>query len=634
MPPIAGSGLAQASLISIFGSNLGPDPGVGAEFPLSNVLAGVSIEIRTTAGDTLPAVPLFVSSGQINALLPSVTPVGLNWLSVSRNGLSSGLAPLRVVRSSFGLFTSPWGAVKEAIAQRFVSEDELLLATQQSPARPGEIITLWGTGLGPASDTGTAGQQVDSVDTPIEVTVGNRVAEVLYQGRAPCCVGLDQLNLRIPDDVPLGCHVPVSVRVRSSVYSNVPTIPISADGSACREHPGVAPMLAGAPVGRLILRRAMDLDEALSPIQATTRDQAVGLFSTPPEVATPDGLPVPNTAAQSLLYAAGLPAPPPEGTCLVYSSLGNELVGIADAGQSVELQGPAGHGSVPWTGGDYRLQAPPEPLFLGPGDYNAAGPGGSGFPSFSARLSAGAPAEWTGKGDGEARVQGLSTEWAAPAPSPDSILLVGRGASPAAPGAGPEMLTQARFACAVSTTERDFVIPQAVLANLADTTLRLELNSMWGPQAFEFVTDGPESGSLVYLDARLASARLGQPHLPSTPVVLPDGTEVQAELAMTFAERQRGLMFRRELPAEQGMLFLFENPGRYGFWMLNTLVPLDIVWLDPERRVVFVSQNTPPCPAGTLCPTYGGDAVAQFVLELAAGQAAAHGLAVGGKLAW
>jgi hypothetical protein len=128
--------------------------------------------------------------------------------------------------------------------------------------------------------------------------------------------------------------------------------------------------------------------------------------------------------------------------------------------------------------------------------------------------------------------------------------------------------------------------------------------------------------------------RLGQPQLSSSPVALPDGSEVQAELALSFAERQRGLMFRRELPAGRGMLFLFENPGRYGFWMLNTLVPLDIVWLDSERRVVFVSGNTPPCPAGTFCPTYGSEVLAQFVLELAAGQAAAHGLTVGARLDW
>ena len=275
-------------------------------------------------------------------------------------------------------------------------------------------------------------------------------------------------------------------------------------------------------------------------------------------------------------------------------------------------------------------------MFLGPGSYRATASGGDAFPPFSGEILAGAPAEWTAKGDGdgEARVRGLSIEWSSSSPSPDSILLVGRDATPAATGSDSGILTQARFVCAASSAVQEFVIPPAVLANLPDTATALELTSLWGPRPLGFPTDGPEAGSLAYLHAQQSSARLGQPQLPSTPIGLPDGTEVEAELAASFAEEQRGLMFRRELPASQGMLFLFDNPGHYGFWMLNTLVPLDIVWLDSERRVVFVSKNTPPCPPGALCPTYGGEATAQFVLELAAGQAATHGLTLGSRLEW
>jgi uncharacterized membrane protein (UPF0127 family) len=388
------------------------------------------------------------------------------------------------------------------------------------------------------------------------------------------------------------------------------------------------------------LRRAVDVDEALNPIEATTRDVAVGLFGPPSEVTT--------TAATSgtgetsfqvaggVLDAVGLPTLPPEGTCLVYSSIGDAGFFLAEAGEALDLEGPAGRSRLPWIGGEYRLSAPPEAPFLGPGSYHVEGPGGSGFPPFSVEIRSGEPVAWTARGDaeGEARVRGLSLAWTSPPMSPDSILLVGRDAIPPAAGSDTEIPATARFACAVSSGAQGFVIPPAVVANLPYATTALELDSLWGPRLLEFATDGPETGSLAYLDARQSSARLGQPHLPSTPVTLPDGTTVEAELAVSFAERQRGLMFRRELPGEQGMLFLFENPGHYGFWMLNTLVPLDILWLDSDRRIVFVSENTPPCPAGTFCPTYGSEAVGQFVLELAAGQAAAHGLMVGARLDW
>jgi hypothetical protein len=214
------------------------------------------------------------------------------------------------------------------------------------------------------------------------------------------------------------------------------------------------------------------------------------------------------------------------------------------------------------------------------------------------------------------------------------MLVTGRDAP--LPGADPAARTFPRFVCAASSAAESLVIPPAVLANLPESTATVELTSVWGPQPLEFPTDGPETGSLAYLHAQQSRVRLGDPRLPSTPVRLPSGDDVQAELAATFAERQRGLMFRRVLPSAQGMLFLFENPGRYSFWMFNTLVPLDIIWMDEQRRVVFISENTPPCPPelSTLCPTYGGGEQAQFVLELAAGQAAAYRLSLGDRIEW
>lgn len=643
-PPVAGSGLAQGSLISIFGSNLGPESGVSAEFPLGTELAGVSVEIQTAAGGALAAIPLFVSSGQINALLPSATPVGLNLLSVRRAGVASASTAIKVVRGSFGLFAFGSGVVRTAVAQRFVSESELPLATNDVPARPGETVVLWGTGLGPVTGPETAAAEAGSLDTPIEVMVGHRSAAISYQGRAPCCVGLDQINIRIPEDTPEGCFVPLWVSVRGALHSNVATIPISRDGEACRENPALPAPLPGAPAGRVLLQRAVVLGEALTPIEATTRDLAVGWFRAPSDVAVGAGAPKAATPARTVrnaalapLQAADLAVLPPEGTCLVYDSVAEEgFFFFLNAGARLELDGPGGRIDVPLLTGEYRLAAPPGALFLGPGGYRVRGPGGSGFPSFSSEILSGEAGRWTAKGDaeGEARLRGVSLEWGPSATSPDSILVVGRDVIPSPPGAGEGILAPTRFVCAAPNTSQGFAIPQAVLANLPEAAAALELTSLWGPRPLEFPTDGPETGSLAYLHAQQSSVRLGPAPLPSTPVALPDGTEIQAELAATFAERQRGLMFRRELPASQGMLFLFENSGRYGFWMLNTLVPLDILWLDSERRIVFISANTPPCPPGTLCPTYGSDVAAQFVLELAAGQAAAHGLTVGARLEW
>ena len=110
-------------------------------------------------------------------------------------------------------------------------------------------------------------------------------------------------------------------------------------------------------------------------------------------------------------------------------------------------------------------------------------------------------------------------------------------------------------------------------------------------------------------------------------VQLPNGKIIRAEVAASGAERTRGLMDRPSLDAGQGMLFLFPEEAAHQFWMKNTLIPLDIIWLDRDKRVIYVSQNTPPCPVMMMnCPTYGPKLPTSYVLEIGAGLAAKHGI--------
>jgi len=118
------------------------------------------------------------------------------------------------------------------------------------------------------------------------------------------------------------------------------------------------------------------------------------------------------------------------------------------------------------------------------------------------------------------------------------------------------------------------------------------------------------------------------------PVTYPDGATIRAEVALNVLDQARGLMFRDELPPQAGMLFVFMDEAERSFWMYRTRIPLDILWLNANREIVEISANTPPCPESSrdACPSYGGNAPAQFVLEIAAGQAAAHGLKLGDRL--
>jgi hypothetical protein len=114
-------------------------------------------------------------------------------------------------------------------------------------------------------------------------------------------------------------------------------------------------------------------------------------------------------------------------------------------------------------------------------------------------------------------------------------------------------------------------------------------------------------------------------------VFFADGKSVTAELAVTDEERARGLMFREKVLADQGMLFVFDREDVHVFWMKNTLVPLDMVWLDGDRRVIHIAADVPPCQEDP-CPSYGPGSPARYVLELRAGEAARHGLRPGDRL--
>lgn len=113
----------------------------------------------------------------------------------------------------------------------------------------------------------------------------------------------------------------------------------------------------------------------------------------------------------------------------------------------------------------------------------------------------------------------------------------------------------------------------------------------------------------------------------------PSGFEVEAELAQTPEERERGLMFRKGLEDHRGMLFVFPVAGFYPFWMKNCRFPIDIVWLSGDKRVVDIAASVPPCESEP-CPTYGPMRRARYVLEVVAGTAAREGLSLGDVLAF
>ena len=100
------------------------------------------------------------------------------------------------------------------------------------------------------------------------------------------------------------------------------------------------------------------------------------------------------------------------------------------------------------------------------------------------------------------------------------------------------------------------------------------------------------------------------------------GQRYRVEIADDDAERARGLMFRDELAAGTGMIFLHDREEPQAYWMKNTKIALDILYFDSARKLVAQQRDVPPCSLRDGCPPYPSDAPARFVLELNAGEAA------------
>jgi uncharacterized membrane protein (UPF0127 family) len=131
----------------------------------------------------------------------------------------------------------------------------------------------------------------------------------------------------------------------------------------------------------------------------------------------------------------------------------------------------------------------------------------------------------------------------------------------------------------------------------------------------------------VIVLAALFALALAAP-APQPSCVAPDGTRVHLELALTDEEKALGLMFRDTLAEDRGMLFIFTSDDKLSFWMKNTFIPLDLIWLSPTGEVLGVQADTPPCKLDP-CPTYTSPKPARAVLEVNGGFAVRHGIKEG-----
>ena len=149
-------------------------------------------------------------------------------------------------------------------------------------------------------------------------------------------------------------------------------------------------------------------------------------------------------------------------------------------------------------------------------------------------------------------------------------------------------------------------------------------------------------GAVVGLAVALAACRApgapaphGADAAPTQARVLlesPSGrvSAVAVEVVRSEAQLSRGLMFRERLGADDGMLFVFPDTAEHTFWMKNTLIPLDMIFIDERRTVVGIVERAEPLSTAPRSP----GRPCRWVLEVNGGWSAAHGIAIGDRVAF
>ncbi|MCP5115418.1 MAG: hypothetical protein GY953_31710 [bacterium] len=213
--------VAGGSIISIYGARLAPYLAVGPTSPLAQTLAGVTVRV----GDRILAL-LYVSDGQINAVLPYDLPPGEYTLIVQRSGEEDVTGKFTVVRNAPGVF----GRVFDGMILVMASHEDGTPVTPESPARIGETISIYGTGFGPYDIVAPYGFPLPSspeyklVD-PIEVFAGEIPLQPEFTGGAPGYSGTDLLKLAITEALRAGSTPEFKVKVGGR-ESNTVLLPV------------------------------------------------------------------------------------------------------------------------------------------------------------------------------------------------------------------------------------------------------------------------------------------------------------------------------------------------------------------------------------------------------------------------
>ena len=485
--------IAQGSIFVVIGTNLGSATLVqNTALPFRTTLSNASIRLTPVSGGAaVDAYMVYTTQNQLAGLLPSTAALGGYDMAVTYNGQTSGAARVTLVAAAFGIVSADSSGGGQAQAQQYRSAAAIDLNRPATgtlgtftlaPARPGQVMVLWGTGLGADalsdSDGLSSGDQTSSAN--VRVIVGSREIVPVYAGRASGLPGTDQINFMLPADVDLGCFVNVAVRVGSNL-SNALTIATAANGATACTHPSLTEdQLRKVSQGGSLTLGSLTLIKTIT---------SFSLNSGPLDVT------VEGAFASFAQYGIGglsafgnIQGTGPSGECVVThlidtqdqlsaSGLPSTLL---DAGAQLTLNGPNSNNIAITRGAGNRytklLVDPTLPgasrtpsAVIAEGLYTISGTGGADVGGFSALLNMPALLDWTNKASitDIVRSGSLTVTWTGGGNHP--VFITGISGQQAGGTALAPILDFVGFTCTANGSAGTFTVPSSILSQLPAT---------------------------------------------------------------------------------------------------------------------------------------------------------------------
>jgi uncharacterized protein (TIGR03437 family) len=414
------------------------------------------------------AIMYYSLAAQIAAILPSKTPAGTGTLTVTYNGLASVTAQIVVVAGNIGVFTLNTTGSGDAVAT--LPATNTVVSPGNAP-NPGEIVTLWATGLGAVSgDETQPAQQADLTNVPLKVFIGGQSANVLFRGRNACCSGVDTIYVTVPQGL-TGCANSVIMQI-GNLVSNATSIPIGTNGRNCVP---IAPNQTGGGLGSgthsfggLSMVRQSITTAAIGPVpsQSIKMDLIGGVFekvttsTTPPQGSDLDVASYGSCVVSTRV--SGQPTTPSTATVQYLDAGTIAVTGPGITGSRQIAKSSPGGGILL-----YSLLLDNTATTLAAGTYNFTGSGGPDVGGFTAAYTLPPAFSWTNPSSLATivRANGATVTWTGGDPA-GYVTIAGQSNFTGATAATSASVS---FTCTARVTDGSFTVPPVVLLAMPPT---------------------------------------------------------------------------------------------------------------------------------------------------------------------